>query len=108
MDGSASLVLACFYPGFVKTLLQDTPLTQVRKARGYKKEVCRSPVDEQRKSVLDFCFLPQGASSLPVEEQWLQQHGYVQEHCGLSNIAHTRDSMRCFMMQSNPFITRAS
>lgn len=77
---------------FLSRLCKDTfagyALTQVRKARGYKKKFV-NPVDEQRKSVLDFCFIPQGASSLPVK-QWLQQHGYVQEHCGLSSIAHTK------------------
>jgi hypothetical protein len=80
-------------PGmFLSRLCKDTfagyALTQVRKARGYKKKFV-NPVDEQRKFVLDFCFIPQGASSLPAK-QWLQQHGYVQEHCGLSSIAHTK------------------
>lgn len=80
-------------PGmFLSRLCKDTfagyALTQVRKARGYKKKFV-NPVDEQRKSVLDFCFIPQGAASLPLK-QWLQQHGYEQEYCGLSSISNTK------------------
>lgn len=77
---------------FLSRLCKDTfaayALTQVRKARGYKKKFV-NPVEEQRKSVLDFCFIPQGAVSQPLK-QWLQQHNYAQEYCGLSAIAHTK------------------
>lgn len=77
---------------FLSQLCKDSfagyALTQVRKARGYKKKFV-NPVDEQRKSVLDFCFIPMGAASLPLK-QWLQQHDYAQEQCGLSSISHTK------------------
>jgi hypothetical protein len=77
---------------FLSKLCKDTfagyALTQVRKARGYKKKFV-NPVEEERRSVLDFCFVPQGPDSLPLK-QWLHQHAYQQDRCGLSSIAHAK------------------
>jgi len=91
-------------PGmFLSQLCKDSfagyALTQVRKARGYKKKFV-NPVDEQRKSVLDFCFIPVEAASLPLK-QWLLQHGYVQEQCGLSSISHTKGLYALFYDAGN-------
>ena len=77
---------------FLSKLCKETfggyALTQIKKARGYKKKII-NPVDEVRKSVLDFCFIMQGYQAVPLTE-WLAQNNYVQERCGLVNITHTK------------------
>jgi uncharacterized protein len=88
---------------FLSKLCKDSfagyALTQVRKARGYKKKIV-NPVDKQRKWVLDFCFILEGNASLPLQE-WLQQMGYVQDRCGLTNIAHTKGLYALFYDEAN-------
>lgn len=77
---------------FLSKLCKETfagyALTQIKKARGYKKKIV-NPVDKVRKSVLDFCFVLQGHKSVPLTE-WLTQNNFVQEQCGLVSITHTK------------------
>lgn len=77
---------------FLSKLCKETfgryAFTQVRKARGYNKKI-NNPVSSVRKSVLDFCFVITGHSSIPLDK-WLAQHGYVQARCGLSSIPHSK------------------
>jgi predicted nucleotidyltransferase len=61
--------------------------TQIRKARGYNKKVV-NPMPEERKDVLDFCFVIEGHTSIGLKK-WLEQHNYKQERCGLTAIPHT-------------------
>lgn len=68
--------------------------TQIKKARGYKKKVV-NPVAEERKGILDFCFILEGYASVPLRD-WLQQQGYQQEHCGLTAISHTKGMYALF------------
>lgn len=83
---------------FLSRLCKDTfagyALTQIRKARGYKKKVV-NPMDKQRKTLLDFCYILDDYQSLPVKE-WLDQKGYVQELCGLSSIPHAKGMYALF------------
>lgn len=88
---------------FLSKLCKETfagyALTQIKKARGYKKKIV-NPVDEVRKSVLDFCFILQGHQSVPVTE-WLAQNNYVQEQCGLVSITHTKGLYALFYDENN-------
>ncbi len=88
---------------FLSKLCKETfggyALTQIKKARGYKKKIV-NPVDEVRKSVLDFCFIMQGYQSVPVKE-WLLQNNFVQEQCGLVSIAHTKGLYALFYDENN-------
>ena len=83
---------------FLSKLCKDTfagyAHSQIRKARGYKKKIV-NPMDKERKSVLDFCYILEGYSSLPVQE-WLEEHGYQQENCGLSYISHCKNMYALF------------
>lgn len=63
-------------------------LTQIKKARGYNKKVV-NPVDRERKSILDFCFVVKGYSSQTFKE-WLVENNGVQERCGLTSIPHSK------------------
>jgi len=88
---------------FLSKLCKETfagyAVTQIKKARGYKKKIV-NPVDEVRKSVLDFCFILQGYQSIPLTE-WLAQNNYVQEQCGLVSITHTKGLYALFYDENN-------
>jgi predicted nucleotidyltransferase len=64
-------------------------LTQVKKAKGLNKKIV-NPVDKERKSVLDFCYVVQGQGSVPVKE-YLEEKGLRQEEIGLSKIVHMHE-----------------
>lgn len=68
--------------------------SQIKKAKGLNKKIV-NPVDRERKSILDFCYVihQQGSVVLPV---WLDKKGFMQEDCGLVNIAHMRDIYAVF------------
>ncbi|WKN33792.1 nucleotidyltransferase domain-containing protein [Porifericola rhodea] len=78
---------------FLSRLCQQTfgnyAMTQVKKARGLNKKIL-NPVEKERKSVLDFCYVVQGQGSVPVKD-FLTKHQMKQEDCGLSSIAHMRE-----------------
>lgn len=67
---------------------------QIKKARGLNKKIL-NPLDRKRKTILDFCYIVKGQGSVPVGE-WLTEHGYVQEDCGLVRIDHMRDMYAVF------------
>lgn len=64
-------------------------LTQIRKARGLNKKVL-NPMDKERKSVIDFCFVNYENGSVPLEK-FLEIKNYKQENCGLVNIPHMKE-----------------
>lgn len=90
---------------FLSKLCKDTfvgyALTQIRKARGYKKKVV-NPMEKERKTVLDFCYIIDGFESIPVKE-WLKRKGYSQELCGLSSIPHAKGMYALFYDAKNKF-----
>lgn len=63
--------------------------TQIRKAQGLNKKI-NKPVGPRKKTILDFCFVIYNNGSVPLTE-WLREHNFVQEHCGLLNLHHFRD-----------------
>jgi len=78
---------------FLSKLCLDTfagyAQTQIKKARGLNKKI-NKPVDAERKSVLDFCFVIDNNGSIPLKE-WLTKNNYLQEQCGLVNLDHFRN-----------------
>ena len=68
--------------------------TQIKKARGLNKKVL-SPIERERKSILDFCFVVQGQGGESLT-RWLHARGFLQEHCGLVKIDHMRDVYTLF------------
>ncbi|MDA7502181.1 nucleotidyltransferase domain-containing protein [Chitinophagales bacterium] len=63
--------------------------TQIRKARGLNKKIL-NPVEKERKTVFDFCFILKGNNSVPVSD-WLTTEGFLQESIGLAAIAHFKN-----------------
>jgi hypothetical protein len=68
--------------------------SQVKKAKGLNKKIV-NPIDEERKSVLDFCYVVSGQGSVSLKA-WLIKERYRQEDCGLVNIPHMRDTFSVF------------
>ncbi|MFT3827508.1 MAG: nucleotidyltransferase domain-containing protein [Chitinophagaceae bacterium] len=77
---------------FLSKLCMDTfagyAMTQIRKARGYNKKIV-NPVEPERKSVTDFCFIMQDHHSIPLE-QWLSAKTLTAKNCGLVSIPHAK------------------
>jgi uncharacterized protein len=67
---------------------------QIKKARGLNKKIL-NPLDKKRKTILDFCYVVQGHSSIP-STLWLQQRTFDQKDCGLVAIDHMRDTYAVF------------
>jgi hypothetical protein len=63
--------------------------TQIKKARGLNKKINR-PMDTERKSVLDFCFVIHNNGSIPLKE-WLKETNSVYGEYGLVNLDHFRN-----------------
>jgi predicted nucleotidyltransferase len=83
---------------FLSKLCQQTfanyAVSQIKKAKGLNKKI-HKPFDKERKTILDFCYVTQGAGSIAVTE-WLAQRGVRQEQCGLAAINHMRDMYALF------------
>jgi hypothetical protein len=93
------LPLDLFLSKLCKETFAGYAFTQIKKARGYKKKIV-NPVDPVRKTVLDFCFILQGYQSIPLRE-WLTQNNYMQEHCGLTSIPHSKGLYALFYDAAN-------
>lgn len=63
--------------------LSGYAFNQVKKARGLNKKIVKQV--NERKDVLDFCFVDYGQGSKPIKE-YLKEHGLDQKYCGLVNI----------------------
>jgi len=112
---------------FLSKLCKDTfagyAISQIKKAKGLNKKIL-NPIDQERKSILDFCYVLQNNSSVPLN-QWLQEFpdignrgtgfagsfnsnkadeapaserpdGLVQEKCGLVSINNTKGLFALF------------
>lgn len=78
---------------FLSKLCKDTfagyAMAQVKKARGLNKKIV-NPMDKQRKTILEFCYVLHHQGSV-LMENWLSERGLVQEKVGLVKIPHARD-----------------
>jgi uncharacterized protein len=75
--------------------------TQIKKAYGLEKKVV-NPMDEARKSVLDFCFVYTGGSTMPVKG-FLQERNWKQENAGLNVLPHLRDCYNLYYSDMNNY-----
>lgn len=90
-----------FLSKLCRTTFAGYALAQVKKARGLKKKIV-NPVEPERRSVLDFCYVAQGQGSVAVQE-FLAQHNLRQEECGLTNIPHMPDLYALFHEPNTQF-----
>lgn len=64
-------------------------VSQIKKAKGLDKKMNWEKEEMERKTVLDFCFVPDNCGSIPIKE-WLEKRSLKQEYCGLVNLPHMR------------------
>ncbi len=78
---------------FLSKLCEQTfanyAFTQIKKAYGLEKKIL-NPVEEQRKSVLDFCYVYDDRQTVLLQ-QYLAARQWKQENIGLAAIPHLRD-----------------
>jgi hypothetical protein len=90
---------------FLSKLCQQTfanyAYTQIKKAYGLEKKIV-NPVDEVRRSVLDFCFVYEGNDAVPLIK-FLELRGMQQEKAGLAAISHLRDCYNLFYSESRQY-----
>ncbi|MGN7003006.1 nucleotidyltransferase, partial [Neisseria sp. P0005.S008] len=67
---------------------------QIKKARGLNKKIS-NPMPSEKKSILDFCHIVEGAQTVPLQH-WLSQRGMEQRRIGLVKIAHARELYALF------------
>ncbi len=83
---------------FLSKLCKDTfanyAFTQIKKARGLKKKIV-NPVEKERRSVVDFCFVRTEKRAMPLKT-FLHQEGLEINHCGLAKISHMKDCYNLF------------
>lgn len=75
--------------------------TQIKKAYGLEKKIV-NPVDEIRKSVLDFCFVYLDGEAIPLE-RYFADNGMKQEKAGLTAISHLRDCYNLFYSEEQTY-----
>ena len=68
--------------------------TQIKKAYGLEKKIV-NPVAEQRKSVLDFCFVYETKEAIPLNK-FLEEKALEEKNIGLASISHLRDCYNLF------------
>ena len=75
--------------------------TQIKKAYGLGKKIL-NPVDEERKSVLDFCYVYVGKDAIGLEK-FLAENSFEQERMGLTAIDHLRDCYNLFYSKEHQY-----
>src|SRR5688500_15892621 len=75
--------------------------TQVKKAYSLEKKIV-NPLDKERKTVLDFCYVYDKNEAIPVKT-FLDTKGLEQGKIGLASISHLRDSYNMFYSDSLPY-----
>lgn len=87
---------------FLSKLCKDTfagyAISQIKKAKGLNKKIL-NPVEKERKSILDFCFILEGEGSVPLKK-WLLKNHLLQENCGLTNIGNIKGMHALFYDKS--------
>lgn len=83
-----------FLSKLCKNTFANYAFTQIKKARGLNKKIV-NPVEKQRKSVLDFCFVRTQKDSFPLSV-FLKDKNLEAKHFGLTKIAHMKDCYNLF------------
>ena len=83
---------------FLSLLTKDTfvgyALSQIKKAKGLNKKMFH-PMDKDRKTVLDFCYVVENGITLDLQD-WLVANNLKQQNCGLIKLNHLKDTYNLF------------
>lgn len=83
-----------FLSKLCKNSFANYAYTQIKKARGLHKKIV-NPMAKERKTVLDFCYVRDTKTSIPLNE-YLKENKLQDTHCGLVNIPHMKDCYNLF------------
>ncbi|MES2543314.1 MAG: nucleotidyltransferase domain-containing protein [Bacteroidota bacterium] len=90
---------------FLSKLCKDSfagyAVTQIKKARGLKKKIV-NPMEKEKKSLLDFCYVLQGQDTVSLLN-WLAESEYSQSQCGLINMPNSKGMYALFYDTNNAF-----
>ena len=90
---------------FLSKLCQKTfanyAFTQVKKAYSLEKKIV-NPLDKEKRSVLDFCFVYDNKEAVPLKP-FLASKGLIQNNIGLASIPHLRDCYNLFYSETIPY-----
>lgn len=90
-------------PGiFLSKLCEQTfanyAYTQIKKAYGLEKKIV-NPVDKERKTVLDFCFVYEGKEAIPLKK-YMEANNIEQDKMGLTAIPHLKGCYNLFCSET--------
>jgi uncharacterized protein len=90
---------------FVSKLCEQTfanyAFTQIKKAYGLEKKIVQ-PVEAERKSVLDFCFVYEEKEAVPLKK-FLDEKGIEQSRIGLASVSHLRDCYNLYYSEEHSY-----
>jgi hypothetical protein len=72
--------------------------TQIKKAYGLEKKIVQ-PVEKERRSVLDFCFVHEEKNAIPLKK-YLEEKKLDQNKMGLTAITHLRDCYNLYYSET--------
>jgi len=90
---------------FVSKLCEHTfanyAFAQIKKAFGLEKKIMQ-PMNKERKSVLDFCFVYEGSYTKPVKE-YFETKQFRLEKAGLAVVTHLKDCYNLFYSEAHQY-----
>lgn len=90
---------------FVSKLCEKTfanyAFTQIKKAYGLEKKIMQ-PMDKERKSVLDFCFVYEGGYTKPAKE-YFEARQLNFENAGLAAVTHLKDCYNLYYSETHQY-----
>lgn len=87
-----------FLSKLCKDTFTDHVISQMKNVKGPNK-VLLNPVEKEKKSILDFCFIIQTHSTVPLKE-WLSKNRKLQQKCGLVTVDNTHGIFALFYDES--------
>ncbi|EDP98282.1 nucleotidyltransferase domain-containing protein [Kordia algicida OT-1] len=96
-----SIKLATFLSKQCEKSFANYAFTQIKKARGLEKKIV-NPMEKERKSVLDFCYIYDNGTSIPLQT-FLVNKNIKQEDCGIANIPHLKDCYNLYHNENIPY-----
>ncbi len=90
-----------FLSKLCKVTFAGYAIAQIHRARGLKKKIV-NPIPKERQSVLDFCYVIHGYSTVSARH-WLARQGLMQERCGLAAVPHAKGLYALFYDMNGAF-----
>ena len=87
-----------FLSKFCKDTFAGYAISQIKKAKGLNKKIL-NPIDKERKSILDFCYILHDNRSFSLKK-WLSENSKIQENCGLVSIDNTKGMFALYYDQT--------